>query len=490
MARPGERARDDLSPTKLAFLRLGRNRLAMLGLALVLLIALAGFSAPLLAQLVSGFSYEEQHTEFRLKPPGTRDVSYDYPTYDGDDRHFSYLDRDGDGMIGGEREMAALYWIDRFLLFAFNDYDLVRRGEHPTAELRSHKPAGVHPDDLISREEYPASFDELDRTFKQEFLDHVRAHFERMHGGRAPSAAEERGVARQLFATFGLDRETAFLQLDHDRDGYLSLNEVNDFRRRFRPFANPDRALAQFDLNHDGHISRDEYPGAPRLNTFWLGTDRLGRDVLTRVLFGARVSIAIALLSALVSFLIGTSWGTIAGYLGGRTDSVMMRIVDVLYGLPFMFVVILLIVVFGRNTVNLFIALGAVQWLTMSRVVRGQVLSLKNREFIEAAEALGLPKRRIIVRHLIANTVGPVIVYSTLMVPATILEEAFLSFLGLGVQPPYPSWGNMITEGSRVMDISPWLIIYPGLALGLTLFGMNFLGDGLRDALDPQSSKR
>ena len=224
------------------------------------------------------------------------------------------------------------------------------------------------------------------------------------------------------------------------------------------------------DINRDGVISREEYPGVPERRTFWLGTDHLGRDVLTRILYGARISITIALLATLVSFIIGVTWGAIAGFYGGRTDSVMMRIVDVLYGLPFMFIVILLIVIFGRSTINLFIALGAVQWLTMSRVVRGQVISLKHQGFVEAAIALGVPQYKIVFRHLLRNTIGPVIVYSTLMVPAIILEEAFLSFLGLGVQPPDPSWGNMITDGAKVMDSHPWLIIYPGLALSVTLF--------------------
>ena len=197
----------------------------------------------------------------------------------------------------------------------------------------------------------------------------------------------------------------------------------------------------------------------------------------------------IALLATFVSFVIGVTWGSIAGYYGGRVDSVMMRIVDIMYGLPFMFIVILLIVVFGRSTINLFIALGAVQWLTMSRVVRGQVISLKTRDYVEAARAIGIPRIKIVFRHLLRNTVGPVIVYSTLMVPAIILEEAFLSFLGLGVQPPNPSWGNMITDGAKVMESYSWLIVYPGSFLALTLFSMNFVGDGIRDALDPQMQK-
>jgi oligopeptide transport system permease protein len=220
-----------------------------------------------------------------------------------------------------------------------------------------------------------------------------------------------------------------------------------------------------------------------------LGTDELGRDVLTRVMWGARVSLAVGLLATLVSLTIGVSWGALAGYLGGRPDQVMMRIVDILYGLPYMFFVIILMVQFGRNIVNLFIALGAVEWLTMARIVRGQVLSLKARDFVQSARALGLSPSRILARHVVPNAAGPIIVYATLKVPAVMLEEAFLSFLGLGVQPPMASWGSLASEGAAAMEPYPWLILFPGLALTATLFSLNFFGDGLRDALDPQVTR-
>jgi len=223
------------------------------------------------------------------------------------------------------------------------------------------------------------------------------------------------------------------------------------------------------------------------------GTDLTGRDLLTRTLYGGRLSLAVGLVATLVSLLIGVTWGAVAGYKGGTTDNVMMRVVDLLYSLPFMFFVILLVAYFGRHLVLLFLALGAVQWLTMSRIVRGQMLQLRGQEFVTAITALGASHRRIILRHLLPNLLGPIIVYATLTVPAVMLEEAFLSFLGLGVQPPNSSWGLLAAEGASAITAihtAWWLILFPGVALGATLFALNFLGDGLRDALDPRLKNR
>jgi oligopeptide transport system permease protein len=238
------------------------------------------------------------------------------------------------------------------------------------------------------------------------------------------------------------------------------------------------------------YATQDLQLGAtPTSADHWLGTDTLGRDLLVRLLYGGRVSISVGLCATAVALTIGVLYGTTAGFLGGKIDAVMMRIVDIIFALPFTVFVILLMVFFGRKFVLLFAAIGAVQWLTMARIVRGQVKSLRRMEFIEAAEALGLRKAQIIFRHMIPNALGPIIVYATLTIPSVMLLEAFLSFLGLGVQPPMSSWGVLINEGAANMEEAPWLLIYPGLALALTLFSLNFLGDGLRDALDPRASK-
>ncbi|MCA1575970.1 MAG: ABC transporter permease [Acidobacteria bacterium] len=250
---------------------------------------------------------------------------------------------------------------------------------------------------------------------------------------------------------------------------YIPTNDVR-LIRSFPPFTGPN---GEFSWAHP------------------MGTDNAGRDQLARVLQGGQISLFVGIISTLVSLIIGVSYGAIAGYVGGRVDNVMMRVVDVLYSLPYVIVVIVLLSMFRSQTPRgqltlLFIALGSVSWLTMARIVRGQVLSLKNQEFVLAARATGVSGPRIVFRHIVPNTLGPVIVYATLTIPQIMLTEAFLSFLGFGVQAPLASWGSLAADGVQNIAIFPWQLIFPGVTMALTLFSLNFLGDGLRDALDPQ----
>ncbi|MDQ3798746.1 MAG: ABC transporter permease, partial [Acidobacteriota bacterium] len=256
--------------------------------------------------------------------------------------------------------------------------------------------------------------------------------------------------------------------------------------------------------------SGDLFKSSPPSGRHWMGTDDAGRDIFARVLQGGRISLMVGIISTVVSLVVGVSYGAIAGYLGGRIDNIMMRIVDVLYSIPYILVVIVLLSVFGgpntpqwiQSMANnfgggqglsqiflLFFALGLVSWLTMARVVRGQILSLKNQEFVMAARATGVSTPSIIFRHLVPNALGPVIVYATLTIPSVMLTEAFLSFLGIGVQAPYASWGSLANDGIKNISVFPWQLIFPGVTMALTLFSLNFLGDGLRDALDPQTRK-
>ena len=246
--------------------------------------------------------------------------------------------------------------------------------------------------------------------------------------------------------------------------------------------------LAPWIAPHSYSYQNLDLGAQPPSSIFLLGTDTLGRDLFSRILYGARVSLMVGFVATGVALVIGVSWGIIAGYFGGRVDSIMMRIVDVLYGLPFIIFIILLMVIFGRNIWLLFGAIGAVEWLTMERIVRGQVLTIKNQEYVLAAQAMGVSNFQMFRKHIFPNILGPIAVYATLTIPQVMLLEAFLSFLGLGIQPPMSSWGTLIRYGVESMEEYSWLLIYPGLTFTITLFALNFFGDGLRDALDPKIS--
>tara|TARA_B000000460_G_C21532666_1_gene401589 strand:- start:1034 stop:1888 length:855 start_codon:yes stop_codon:yes gene_type:complete len=246
--------------------------------------------------------------------------------------------------------------------------------------------------------------------------------------------------------------------------------------------------LAPWIAPHSYSYQNLELGAQAPFGSFFLGTDTLGRDLFSRILYGARVSLLVGFVATGVALVIGVSWGIVAGYFGGRIDSLMMRIVDVLYGLPFIIFIILLMVIFGRNIWLLFGAIGAVEWLTMARIVRGQVLTIKNQEYVLAAQAMGVSNFQMFRKHIFPNILGPIAVYATLTIPQVMLLEAFLSFLGLGIQPPMSSWGTLIRYGVESMEEYSWLLIYPGLTFTITLFALNFFGDGLRDALDPKIS--
>ena len=467
-------------PWRLAARRFARDRVALTAAALVALFAVVGLAAPLGSRFWTGFDPNELHPDLAFAPPGTRDVPQAYPSYDGDVAAFDRLDTDGDGRLACRREPSPGGGVPLLPLLR-RDWPVIHDEiMRAVAEIEA---AGVPLRELLRHETGRLACPELDaprRLWRDTYHDLVRRHDG--FGGPADGALEAAELSLPLPAD-----GPGFAALDGDGDGRVTEAELRLGTRAQR--FDPALLLAACDADGDLAIDRAEFPGLPELEPFRLGTDSLGRDLLTRLLHGARVSLSVGVLATLVAFGIGVAWGATAGYAGRIVDEAMMRFVDVLYGLPFPFLVILALAVVGQSVVNVFVLLGLVQWMTMARVVRGQVRALRGAAFVRAAEAYGAPRRTIVLGHLVRNAVGPVIAYATLLVPAVILEEAFLSFLGLGVPSGVPSWGVLIADGARQIEDHPWLITTPAILLGLTLFAFHYAGEGLRRALDPRRSE-
>lgn len=426
-----------------AFRRLRKNRAAMAGLLVVAFMAVCALGYSFISKHITRFTLDEQHLFVVPKPPGARSVPSTYFELMAPEGKLAFdkVDLNADGFID-EDEIEQAY----------------RRYEFDAIDTDG--------DGVLSYQEY---VDAPLSLAPPEFVPDCAAW----------TIARKSMAPPEARSVFDCDANAdGFLEF-HKADKLIALVSRSEARE----------ILIRFDADNDLALSPAEYAGLPRPQINHLGTDKLGRDLLTRLVYGARISLAVGLLATLVSLLIGVSWGATAGYLGGKTDNIMMRIVDVMYGMPFMILIILLVSVFGSDIVILFVALGAIQWLTMARIVRGQVISLKEQEFVDAARCIGVSNAGIIFKHLIPNALGPIIVYTTLTVPAVMLEEAFLSFLGLGIQAPLTSWGALASEGRQIMRTAPWVIIASGAALAVTLMSLNFLGDGLRDALDPQVRK-
>ena len=469
---------------------------------------LAGLSAPLLGRWVTGFSPDELHGALALSPPGVRDVPRAHPAFDGDRTAFSRLDIDGDGFLTCQRVPAAGEGLPLLEAIA-RDWPVIHA--EIVRSLEAIEARGLPLRDVLRQATGELVCPELDgpAAIWAGFHSQLFARYDGAPpGGSAAPAGPAAGAAARPdgvltpgeyprtdadlpdpgLAGRGLSGPTAFATLDRNGDGLLWPDELRRGTRHERFL--PAGLLARFDADGDLRVSLEEFPGLPELAPFVLGTDAMGRDVLTRLLHGARVSLLVGVLATLLSFVIGVAYGAAAGYARPWLDELMMRLVDVLYGLPFPFLVILVLVVVGQSVVHLLVLLGLVQWMTMARIVRGQVRSLRHEPFVEAAEAYGARRRTIIWGHLARNAVGPVIAYAALMVAAVILEEAFLSFLGLGVPAGVPSWGSAIAEGSRHIEDYPWLIAAPATALGVTLYAFHFLGERLRRALGPRRGGR
>ncbi len=505
-----------------AWKRVLKNTAALIGAGIVAIMAFGAVTFELLSEHLTRFTFDEQHLSSEPKPMGARSVpQVHFLLMDGSESKFDEADTNKDGQIERE-ELSAWYTRMQFAWIDSNGDGFISPPEYDDRPLNKIQDSAKYTVFTLDRgvgtlsvnTNPSASFelslgeDSVSVTPGADAAATASAIAQAIEGDFAMAGAVTVS-AKGSIVTLGAKKTGPKGRLPYTSSdaGVVAAGEVLNGDLKLDPQeahetdlsvlvpVSEARALIEkFDTDKDQKLSKAEFKGYPSPRTHWFGTDSLGRDMLTRCIMGARVSLMVGFIATFVSFLIGVMWGATAGFLGGKVDNAMMRFVDVMYGLPFMFLVILLMVIFQdipskHKLYLLFMALGAVQWLTMSRIVRGQVITLKSREFVEAAEAIGVRKRTIIVRHLIPNALGPIIVYSTLTVPAVMLEEAFLSFLGLGVQAPYASWGSLASEGAKAFQHYPWMIIFPGGLLAVTLLSLNFVGDGLRDALDPQVRK-
>lgn len=468
-----------------AWRRFRRSRGAIVALALLVLYAAVGLSAPLLDSVLTGFTPGESDHGLVLAPPGALGLPAVHVTYDGDRTAFALLDRDGDGVLACTRRPSAGAGVPLLPLLA-RDWPVVH-GEI-VAGLERVEAGGIPLRDTLRSVTGTLDCPELAaaRLRWERFYRDVFARHDRQGGPDGVLTLDEWPAQEQTSAPQleGVGGPADFARLDADGDGRLTPLELMTATRHLRLDA--ERLLSDADEDGDLRIARAEFPGAPVLRPHRMGTDDQGRDVLSRLLHGARISLLVGFSAAFLALIFGLAFGVVAGYAGGLLDELMMRFVDVLYGIPLIFVVLLVVVFLEPGLLGITVLVAGVSWLTVARIARGQVVSLRNAPFVEAARAYGAPRRTIVFRHLLRNAAGPVVAYATLLVPAAIVAEAFLAFVGVGMDVGSPSWGAAIASGARHIGVFPWLVVGPALALALTLFAFHALGDGLRRALDPR----
>lgn len=466
MNKPAEKGVKGVSLWADAWKRLKKNKMAMAGGVVIIVFTLIA----IFADFIAPYSYKEQNPPNAYQPPSFEIlVSYSQAIERFEKKGFleEYETTEAIEMLKMiERERMKTVEFDNYLVIyslwqmgileqkdvinAHREYNRIKREKEKKIEKMNDK--GEETPELQALKaqgSIPTQEEIIERLHEKEYIDKTEIDYDELK--------EQMNKDRLLPLNITAKQAVDILI----EEGFLKEDKLEDYKNITDKIA-----------------SEQKFPHL-------FGTDNHGRDLFSRIIYGSRVSLSIGFATALVSLLIGVTYGAISGFAGGKVDNVMMRFVDILYGIPYMFFVILLMSIAGRNFYMLFIGIGAVSWMTLARITRGQIISLKNNEYIEAARSIGASRTRIIFKHLLPNAFGPIIVYITLTIPRVMLSEAFLSFLGLGVQPPMTSWGLLASEGKDAIVTYPWLIIFPGVTLAIVLFFLNFLGEGLRDALDP-----